>query len=84
MGLSKGDLALGILTGGVGLAVKAVGKKLLSKKKPAAQQEDPAVALEEEEEAKKKARQRALASLNPTGTTGAGVATTTKKQVLGV
>ena len=40
--------------------------------------------LKVEEEEKRTARQRALASLNPTGALGAGTPETTRRQTLGV
>lgn len=76
------DLALGILTGGVGLATKGIFRTLKGKK-PAPVQ-DPAIALEAEQEEKRKKQQRAIEGLNPTGTLGAGTAQTTRSKVLGV
>lgn len=60
--------------------------RLLGVSKPKAQprQEDPAESLQVEETKKKKARQAALSSLNPTGTTGAGTPQTTSRKTTGV
>lgn len=77
----KSNVGIGLLTGGVGL----LAKKAFSKKKaPQPAQTDPAEALKVEETKKKEARQRALSSLNPTGTLGAGTPETTRRTTLGV